>query len=122
VIEIRSGARRWWNTDERLTTANLNRRPTMARNDSTTDKDRDRNPEPPPSLRAIIEGERVRLLKACSVLGCTSIALDYDDGSDPRQPDYAHVVDVVRDLIQEVTARLDFVNLAPFYEKDQVDL
>lgn len=94
----------------------------MARNDSTTDKDRDRNPEPPTSLRAIIEGERARLLKACSVLGCTSIALDYDDGSDPRQPDYAHVVDVVRDLIQEVTARLDFVNLAPFYEKDQVDL
>lgn len=93
----------------------------MARNDSTTDKDRDRNPNPPPRLRAIIEGERIRLLKAYSVLGCTGIALDYDDGSDPRQPDYAHVVDVVRDMIQEVTARLDLANLAPFYERDQMD-
>jgi hypothetical protein len=94
----------------------------MARNDSTTDKDEDRNSDPPASLREIIESERVRLLKAHSVLSCTSIALDYDDGSDPHRPDYAHVVDVVRDMIQETTARLDLAKLAPFYEKERVDL
>ena len=89
----------------------------MARNDSTTDGDRDRNSRPPASLRDIIEVERVRLLRAHSVLGCTSIALDYDDGLDPRQPDYAHVVDVVRDMILETTIRLDLANLGPLYER-----
>jgi hypothetical protein len=94
----------------------------MARNDSTTDDDRDRNPDPSASLKDIIEGERVRLLKAHSVLGCAGIALDYDDGSDSRQPDYAHVVDVVRDMIQETTVRLDLANLAPFYERERMNL
>jgi hypothetical protein len=40
----------------------------------------------------------------------------------PHRPDYAHVVDVVRDMIQETTARLDLAKLAPFYEKERVDL
>jgi len=70
-------------------------------------------------LEDVIEGERVRLMKVHSLLGCASIALDNDDGHDGRQPDYAHVVDVARDMIHETTVRLDSAYLQRFYERIQ---
>ncbi len=91
----------------------------MAKRNSTTDDQWGRNTGGLASLKEIIEIERIRLMKAHSVLGCTSIALDHDDGTDHRHPDYAHVVDVVRDMIQETTVRLDGAYLGRFYERIQ---
>ena len=134
MIEIRSGARRWWNTDERLTTVSLTRRPTMAkRNDmSAARRSRNREQEPvgepaktsvrhsgdaspaepaspsnPADLSEIVSEERTRLLKARAVLGCLAFALLYEDWLEPPdRPSFADAVAAVRDLINATLDRL----------------
>jgi hypothetical protein len=58
-------------------------------------------------------------MKAHAVLGCASIALDQDYGPSSHQPDYAHVIDVARDMIHETTVQLDSAYLQHFYERIQ---
>lgn len=70
-------------------------------------------------LEEAIEVERGRLMKADSILGCASLALDYGDNCDPRKPYYPDVVDVARDLISESALRLDAVNLKPLIVRMQ---
>jgi hypothetical protein len=134
VIEIRSGARRWWNTDERLTIANLARRPTMAKRNSmsTARRSRNRKQEPipqsgnpvategigdpapgwvpgssPVAVATIISDERNRLMKAQAVLGCVAFALLYEDWLEkPNRPSFADAVAAVQDLVNETVDRL----------------
>jgi hypothetical protein len=133
VIEIRSGARRWWNTDERLTTVSLLWRPTMAkRNDmSAARRSRNREQEPTPqstntianeqlgdpaggwapprnpALAKIISDGQNRLMKAQAVLGCVEFALVYEDWLDRSQrPSFADAVAVAQDLVSEAIAQL----------------
>jgi hypothetical protein len=133
VIEIRSGARRWWNTDERLTTANLTRRPTMAKRNSVSTARRSRNRKQealplsgntvaterigdsapggtpgsaPAGVVTIISGERKRLMKAQAVLGCVAFALLYEDWLDrPERPSFDAVA-AVQDLVSEALEQL----------------
>jgi len=60
----------------------------------------------------IVEEERRQLMKADSLLGCTSIAMDYGDQDDPRGPYYPDVIDAVRSLVYSAINGLDSVQLS----------
>lgn len=71
------------------------------------------------TLEGAIERERARLMRADSVLGCASLALEYGDNADPRRPYYSDVVDLARELVSESALRLDSVNLRPLMHRRQ---
>jgi hypothetical protein len=134
VIEIRSGARRWWNTDERLTNVSLLWRPTMAKRNSMSRARRSRNreqepvsgPATPPvrdsgdaspaepasasnptHLSEIVTEERTRLQKAQAVLGCLTFTLLYEDWLEPpHRPSFADAAAAAQDLINATLDRL----------------
>lgn len=89
----------------------------MAKRDSTTTGRPGRSPDPSVSLEDIIEAERARLMVARSVLGCTKVALNNDDDSDIHPLEYADVVQVAREMIEEATVRLDSAHLQRFYQR-----
>jgi hypothetical protein len=90
----------------------------MAKRDSTTDHPWGRNAEAAANLKTIIETERARLMAARAVLGCTRVALNNDNDSDVDPLEYADVVEVAREMIQQVTVRLDSAYLQKFYDSN----
>jgi hypothetical protein len=134
VIEILSGARRWWNTSGRLTTAHLTKRSTMAKRNSMSTARRSRNreqepitepatppvpnsgdaspaepasPSSPADLSELVSEERTRLLKARAVLGCLAFALLYEDWLEPPdRPSFADAATAAQDLINATLDRL----------------
>ena len=66
------------------------------------------------ALEYTVENERLRLLKAHSVLSCISLAIETSvDGQDTLSPYFPVAIDVAADLVSEAIERLDSVNLQP---------
>jgi hypothetical protein len=65
------------------------------------------------SHRGAIETERTRLMKAEAVLGSVAFSLMYAEWRCENGTDYANVVEVAREIVQESIRRLDSVNLDP---------
>lgn len=63
------------------------------------------------ALEDAIEDERVRLMKAHSVLSCITLAMEGDDGADKDGPHYPSMIEIARDLINESIRRLDWGKL-----------
>ena len=61
--------------------------------------------------RGAIETERSRLMKAEAVLGSVAFALKHAEWRCEDGTDYANVVEVARDIVQESITRLDPVSL-----------
>jgi hypothetical protein len=61
--------------------------------------------------RGAIETERIRLMKAEAVLGSVAFALKHAEWRCEDGTDYANVVEVARDIVQESITRLDPVSL-----------
>jgi hypothetical protein len=61
--------------------------------------------------RGTIETERSRLIKAEAVLGSVAFALKHAEWRCEDGTDYANVVEVARDIVQESITRLDPVSL-----------
>jgi hypothetical protein len=59
----------------------------------------------------VIEFERTRLMKADAVLGSVAFSLTYAEWRCENGPDYASVVEVAREIVQESIRRLDPVSL-----------
>ena len=89
----------------------------MAKRNSMSTNGPGRNSDLAASLQDIIETERIRLMTARSVLGCARVALNNDDDSDVDPLEYADVVGLAREMIQEATVRLDSARLQRFYER-----
>ena len=62
--------------------------------------------------RGAIETERSRLMKAEAVLGSVAFALKHAEWRCEDGTDYAIVVEVARDIVQESITRLDPVSLS----------
>jgi hypothetical protein len=74
----------------------------------------------PENLQEAIEAERRNLAKAESVLGCLSIALEYDDTESTRGPYYPDVAEVARDLVRHSIDGLDSLALERHLARDRV--
>src|SRR5688572_10990636 len=61
--------------------------------------------------RGAIETERSRLMKAEAVLGSVAFALKHAEWRCEDGTDYANVVEVARDIVQESITRLEPVSL-----------
>ena len=61
--------------------------------------------------RGAIETERSRLMKAEAVLGSVAFALNHAEWRCEDGTDYANVVQLARDIVQESITRLDPVSL-----------
>jgi hypothetical protein len=88
----------------------------MAKDDcmSRPDAGRERCQEPASdSCRGAIEAERTRLMRAEAVLGSVAFSLNYAEWRCENGTDYANVVEVAREIVQESIRRLDSVNLDP---------
>jgi hypothetical protein len=60
------------------------------------------------SLATLIEGERDRLMRIESVLGCLHLALEHAGEKGPRaDPDFASTAAIALSLVREVLDRLD---------------
>ena len=88
----------------------------MAKRDSMSEPDAGRDPSHVSAsdpCRGAIETERTRLMKADAVLGSVAFSLTYAEWRCERGTDYANVVEVAREIVQESIRRLDAVNLDP---------
>jgi hypothetical protein len=66
------------------------------------------------ALENTVEDERLRLLKARSVLSCISLAMETRaDGQNAQSPYFPVAIDLAVDLVSETIERLDSVNLQP---------
>jgi hypothetical protein len=86
----------------------------MAKRDSMSEPETGRDPSQnsvSDSYRRAIETERTRLVKAEAVLGSVAFALTYSEWRCEKGTDYANVVEIARELVQESIRRLDSVNL-----------
>lgn len=63
------------------------------------------------SCRGAIETERTRLMRAEAVLGSVAFSLNYSEWRCENGTDYANVVEVAREIVQESIRRLEPVNL-----------
>ncbi|PZN31554.1 MAG: hypothetical protein DIU71_09640 [Proteobacteria bacterium] len=72
-------------------------------------------PSPLAALEDVIEDERLRLMKAHSILSCATIAME-EGHLDERGPYYPAIIDLARDLIDETLRRLDSVKLRVFLQ------
>lgn len=86
----------------------------MTRYDSMSEPDADREPlhhsVSDPCLKAI-EIERTRLIKADALLSSVAFSLTYSEWRCENGTDYASVVEVAREIVQESIRRLDAVSL-----------
>ena len=90
---------------------NISRHHSPTANDSQSDSRPDSAFE---ALEDTIEDERLRLLKARSVLSCVTLAMETSvDDRDRQTPCYPVVIDLAADLVDEAIERLDSVNLQP---------
>jgi hypothetical protein len=86
----------------------------MAKRDSLSEPDE--GPEPShnsasdPGSKAI-EIERTRLMKADAILGSVAFSLTYAEWRCENGTDYANVVEIAREIVQESIRRLDSVSL-----------
>lgn len=94
-----------------LSDRNLSRRHSPNANDPQNDSRPDSALE---ALEDTVEDERLRLLKARSVLSCITLAMETSaDSQDRQSPYYPIVIDLAADLVNEAIERLDSVNLQP---------
>jgi hypothetical protein len=86
----------------------------MDKRDSLSEPDEGREPShdsvSDPGSKAI-EIERTRLMKADAVLGSVAFSLTYAEWRCENGTDYANVVEVAREIVQESIRRLDAVSL-----------
>jgi hypothetical protein len=85
----------------------------MAKRDSLPEPDQGREPTdsvPDPGSK-VIEIERTRLMKADALLGSVAFSLTYAEWRCENGTDYASVVEVAREIVQESIRRLDPVSL-----------
>jgi hypothetical protein len=55
----------------------------------------------PENLEEAIEDERARLMKAHSILGCITLAMEGDDSASAAKPYYPDLIELVRELVNE---------------------
>jgi len=61
----------------------------------------------PSSLEDAIEDERSRLMRAHSILGCVTLAMEGDEGANLTRPYYPDLIELARDLVNESINALD---------------
>lgn len=74
------------------------------------------SPSLPEDLEEAIEDERSRLMRAHSILGCITLALEGDDGVGPNRPYYPDLIELARDLVNESINGLDSNKLRRFID------
>lgn len=88
----------------------------MAKRNSVSKAHADRELSQEPladAYRGAIESERSRLMKAESVLGSVAFALNHAEWKCENGTDYANVVEIAREIVQESIIRLESINLHP---------
>ncbi|HEX7082457.1 MAG TPA: hypothetical protein VF329_15720 [Gammaproteobacteria bacterium] len=90
---------------------NLSRRPSS---EATALHDDSKPDSALEALERTVEDERLRLLKAHSILSCATLAMEVNaESQNKRSPYYPAVIDLAADLLNEAIERLDSVNLQP---------
>lgn len=90
----------------------------MAKRDCTNEEVEDlEETRMPRSLEDLIERQRTRMLKACTLLGCTKVAMNNDESAIKDEHDYGTMIQLARGMIHKAADQLDSHYLAAFYEE-----